>query len=105
MITDHYREDEIQVLITLVELEFPIDTPNNITYKTFPENINQAQSYFRSYLTDPVSAYKRLQEQSQVEPHDDYWKLTPEGKEVAEQDPFLEEFADCKIVDFAFLTE
>ena len=67
MITDNYREDEIQALIALVELEFPIDTPNNITYKTFPENIDQAQSYFRSFRTDLASAYKSLQAQSLIE--------------------------------------
>ena len=85
LITDNYREDEIQALITLAELEFPIDTPNNITYKTFPSNIDEAQSYFRSFRTDLTSAYKRLQTQSLVEPHKDFWILTPGGKEIAEQ--------------------
>jgi SAM-dependent methyltransferase len=85
LITDNYREDEIQVLIVLAELEFPIDTPNNITYKTFPANIDEAQSYFRSYRTDLTSAFKSLQLQNLVSPHDDFWKLAPEGKAIAEQ--------------------
>ena len=84
MITDHYREDEIQALITLAELEFPIDTPNNITYKTFPENINEAQSYFRSFRTDLASAYDSLLTQGMVTQYGDSWKLTPEGKVTAE---------------------
>ena len=85
MITDHYREDEIQALITLAELEFPIDTPNNITYKTFPENIDEVQSYFRSFRTDLASAYDSLLTQGIVTPHGDSWMLTPEGKVIAEQ--------------------
>ncbi len=85
MITDTYCEDEIQALITLVELEFPIDTPNNITYKTFPSNIDEAQRYFRSYRTDLASAYDTLQTQGMIVPHDDFWKLTSEGMKIAEQ--------------------
>lgn len=85
MITDNYREDEIQVLITLVELEFPINTPNNITYKTFPSNIDEAQTYFRSFRTDLTSAFDNLQARSLVEPHKDFWTLTAEGKVTAEQ--------------------
>ena len=85
MITDNYREDEIQALITIAELEFPIDTPNNITYKTFPANIEEAQSYFRSFRTDLTTAYKSLQTQSLITPQGDFWKLTPEGKVIAEQ--------------------
>ncbi|MBN2076180.1 MAG: methyltransferase domain-containing protein [Dehalococcoidales bacterium] len=85
MITDNYSEDEIQALIVLVELEFPIDTPNNIAYKTFPENIDEAQSYFRSFRTDLTSAYDSLLTQGMVAPHGDFRKLTPEGKVTAEQ--------------------
>ena len=85
MITDNYREDEIQALIALAELEFPVDTPNNITYETFPSNIDEAQSYFRSFQTDLTSAYKDLQTRNLVKPHKDFWTLTPRGKEVAEQ--------------------
>lgn len=85
LITDNYREDEIQALIILAELEFPIDTPNNITYKTFPSNTAEAQRYFRSYQTDLTSAYDTLQAQGMIEPYDNFWKLTSEGKEIAEQ--------------------
>jgi protein-L-isoaspartate O-methyltransferase len=85
LITDNYHEDEIQALITLAELEFPIDTPNNITYKTFPASVEEAQSYFRSYWTDLVSAYTSLKRQGFVVPHDNFWKLTSKGKEIAEK--------------------
>jgi 2-polyprenyl-3-methyl-5-hydroxy-6-metoxy-1,4-benzoquinol methylase len=85
VITDNYHEYEIQALIALIELELPIDTPNNITYKTFPSNIDEAQSYFRSFRTDLTSAYNNLQRQGLIVPHGDFWKLTPEGKGIAEQ--------------------
>ena len=85
MIIDSYREGEIQALITLIELEFPIDTPNNSTYKTFPVNIDEAQKYFRRFRADLASEWKRLQIKNLVEPHKNFWKLTPEGKEIAEQ--------------------
>jgi len=85
LITDKYREDEIQALITLAELECPIDTPNNITYKTFPSNLEEAKSYFRSFGTDLVSAYENLKTQNLIERRNNFWKLTPEGKEIAER--------------------
>jgi SAM-dependent methyltransferase len=85
VITDNYHEDEIQALITLAELGFPIDTPNNSTYKNFPSNIDEAQSYFRSFRTDLTSAFKSLQTHSLVEPQKDFWTLTPGGKEIAEK--------------------
>ena len=85
LITDKYREDEIQALITLAELEFPVDSPNNITYKPFPKDSAEAQSYFRSFRTDLASAYKSLQSQKTVAPYGDFWKLTTEGKVIAEE--------------------
>ncbi|MFC1948089.1 class I SAM-dependent methyltransferase [Chloroflexota bacterium] len=85
MITDHYREDEIQALIALAELEFPVESPNNTTYKPFPKNIDEAQSYFRSFRTDLEAAYKSLQTLGLVKPHKDFRELTPEGKLIAEK--------------------
>ncbi|UCC16492.1 MAG: methyltransferase domain-containing protein [Dehalococcoidales bacterium] len=85
MVTDNYREDEIQALIVFAELEYPVDSPNNNSYKSFPENIDEARSYFRSFRTDLSSAYKNLRTQNLISPHGDFWKLTPEGKEIAEQ--------------------
>ncbi len=39
MLTDNYREDEIQALIVLAELSYPFNNPNNNYYKPFPKNI------------------------------------------------------------------
>ncbi|UCD08302.1 MAG: class I SAM-dependent methyltransferase [Dehalococcoidales bacterium] len=85
MLTDNYQEDEIQALITLAELEFPFASPNNTTYKSFPDNISEAGEYFRSFRVDPTEAFNNLENQELVKPHREFWTLTPKGKEIAEQ--------------------
>ncbi len=85
MITDNYREAEIQALITLAELEFPVDSPNNNSYRSFPENIEEAKTYFRKFREDLSTAFTDLHTRGLVKPHRDFWALTPEGKTAAEQ--------------------
>jgi hypothetical protein len=85
LLTDNYREDEIQALITLAELEFPIDSPNNNSYKPFPQNIEEAQSYFRSFRTDLSAAFTSIHTQGFVKHYGDFWRLTPDGEKIAEQ--------------------
>ena len=49
---DRYSEAEIQTLIAHLELELPIETPNNIGYTFYPQNLAQAGCYFRRALAD-----------------------------------------------------
>jgi SAM-dependent methyltransferase len=85
VLTDPYREDEIQALITLAELNFPIDSPNNNSYKTFPKSMTEAQTYFRRFRVDLSVAFNSLHSRGFVSQQRETWGLTPIGKEVADQ--------------------
>ena len=47
-----FTEAEIQVLIALIELSQPLETPNNIGYSFYPKTLEQAATYFRRSLDD-----------------------------------------------------
>ena len=85
MIADSYKEDEIQTLITLAELSFPVESPNNNSYKPFPKNIAEAQAYFRRFLLDQSGAYQSLQSKGLVSRQQEQSKLTATGKRIAEE--------------------
>jgi SAM-dependent methyltransferase len=53
-------EAEIQVLIAMIELEEPKETPNNNFYRFHPANLEQAARYFRKYREDWTDAYRTL---------------------------------------------
>jgi 2-polyprenyl-3-methyl-5-hydroxy-6-metoxy-1,4-benzoquinol methylase len=83
MITDNYREDEIQALIALLELTEPIRTPNNNFYRFFPKNMAEAQTYFRRFALDLSMAFESLFEKGLLHKENDNWLLTRAGKAVA----------------------
>lgn len=85
MLTDSYREDEIQALIALAEISFPIDSPNNNSYKPFPKNMAEAQTYFRRFRVDLSAAFNSLHIKGLVNQQQRTWGLTPIGKEVADK--------------------
>ncbi len=80
-----YREDEIQTLIALAELSFPIDSPNNNSYKPFPKSMTEAQTYFRRFRVDLSDAFYSLHTKGLVNQQQRKWGLTTIGKEVADQ--------------------
>lgn len=80
-----YREDEIQAIIALAELSYPFDNPNNNSYKPFPENMAEAQIYFRRFAVDLSNAFSSLHEKGLVSKESDCWFLTPSGKDVADE--------------------
>ncbi len=41
-----YTEPEIQLLIALIELSNPIETPNNNFYHFYPHSLEEAAAYF-----------------------------------------------------------
>jgi ubiquinone/menaquinone biosynthesis C-methylase UbiE len=53
-------EAEIQALIILIELEEPIETPNNSFYEFYPKSIEEAATYFRGLRLDWSEAYEKL---------------------------------------------
>lgn len=84
MLTDDYREDEIQALIVLAELIDPVENPNNNSY-AFPKNMAQAQTYFRRNALDLSGAFDSLYSKGFVRQEKDTWLLTPAGKDVADE--------------------
>lgn len=84
MITDAYREDEIQALIVLDELTDPVETPNNNHYAFFPRDVGEARMYFRRSALDLSDAFETLTKRGLVQ-EDDAWALTPPGKAIADE--------------------
>jgi SAM-dependent methyltransferase len=85
MITDAYREDEIQALIVLIELADPIETPNNNFYAFYPRDAQEARKYFRRFALDLSGAFEALAEKGLVRRENSVWLLTEQGKKVAEK--------------------
>jgi ubiquinone/menaquinone biosynthesis C-methylase UbiE len=57
---DSFSEAEIQVLIALVELSHPKETPNNNFYTFYPKTLEEAATYFRGFRTDWTAAFASL---------------------------------------------
>jgi ubiquinone/menaquinone biosynthesis C-methylase UbiE len=55
-----YTEAEIQLLIALLELAQPIETPNNNHYRFYPKTLDEAATYFRGLRADWTPAYATL---------------------------------------------
>jgi len=85
MLTDIYTEDEIQALIVLDELTYPVINPNNNHYQTFPKNITEAQTYFRRFAIDLSGAFEKLQQKGLVRKDNDARFLTSSGKSIADE--------------------
>ena len=85
MLTDVYPEDEIQALIVLDELTYPVINPNNNHYKPFPNNMTEAQTYFRRFATDLSGAFEQLQQKGFIHKENDVWFLTSSGKSIADE--------------------
>ena len=65
MLTDEYREDEIQALISLAELTYPLENPNNNSYTYYPKNMTQARDNLPHppmAQLEPLGAHNPLEE-------------------------------------------
>jgi SAM-dependent methyltransferase len=80
---DCCSEAEIQVLIAHLEIEQPIETPNNIGYPFYPQNLAHAGRYFRRALMDWSVAYPRLVAQGLLTQQGGAYALTPCGMRAA----------------------
>lgn len=56
-------EPEIQLLIALLELASPVETPNNNFYRFYPKTLEDAATYFRKFRADWSAAYDSLRMQ------------------------------------------
>ena len=76
-------EAEIQVLITLIELAYPVETPNNNFYHFHPQTLNEAATYFKGFRADWSEAYDDLALRGLLEPGVGGWALTAAGLKTA----------------------
>ena len=72
-------ESEIQVLIALIELSSPIETPHNTHYAFHPGTIEEAAAYFHQNLLPWDSAYGSLEEKQLIFSNNEGYRLTAEG--------------------------
>ncbi|MCL5995192.1 MAG: methyltransferase domain-containing protein [Chloroflexi bacterium] len=84
-IMDTYSEAEIQVLIVLIELAQPKETPNNNFYTFYPKTVEEAARYFKSYRVDWAGAYPDLAAKGLISKQGNTYVLTPKGIGVANQ--------------------
>jgi 2-polyprenyl-3-methyl-5-hydroxy-6-metoxy-1,4-benzoquinol methylase len=78
-------EGEIQVLIVLIELCQPKETPNNNHYTFHPKTVEEAATYFKVARVDWTTAYVTLQQKGLITPVAGGYALTPNGKALANQ--------------------
>lgn len=79
-----FTEAEIQVLIVLIELAHPIETPNNNFYTFYPKSIEEASAYFKGFREDWSPAYPTLESQGLIQAQGDGYTLTASGVRAAE---------------------
>ena len=79
------NEAEIQVLIALIELAQPVETPSNNFYHFHPQTVEEAAAYFKGFRVDWSEAYDELARRGLLEPTAGArgWMLTPAGLETA----------------------
>ena len=84
--TETFAEAEIQLLIALVELVDPQETPNNNYYSFYPHNLEEAATYFRGFRTDWTDASVTLAAKGLLCPSEGNAPvLTPEGIALAQR--------------------
>jgi SAM-dependent methyltransferase len=76
-------EGEIQILIALVELAQPAETPNNNFYTFYPKTLDGAAAYFKSLRVDWSAAYIALAQRGLIAAAGGSWALTPAGLTAA----------------------
>ena len=76
-------EPEIQLLIALIELQHPTETPNNNFYTFYPQSLDDAAMYFRGLRQDWKLAYQSLQSRGLLLNTAEAWALTTDGITMA----------------------
>jgi ubiquinone/menaquinone biosynthesis C-methylase UbiE len=83
--SESLTEAEIQLLIALIELEEPIETPNNNHYRFYPKTLEEAALYFKSFREDWSPAYASLAARGLLEKTGEVECLASAGKTLARQ--------------------
>jgi SAM-dependent methyltransferase len=78
-------EAERQLLIALIEMEEPVETDNNRSYRFYPQTLDEAGTYFGVLREDWNGAYSSLVEQKLISPNGERYSLTEAGKKLARQ--------------------
>jgi ubiquinone/menaquinone biosynthesis C-methylase UbiE len=78
-------EAEVQVLIALLELVQPKETPNNNFYTFYPQTLDQAATYFRRYREDWTAAYESLVAKGLLVQDGSAHRLTEQGIAAAQR--------------------
>ena len=86
MFEERINEAERQVLIALIELQEPVETPNNNFYTFYPANLEAAAAYFRSLREDWSAAYASLSARGLLAAAPGGWRLTGAGAEFARRE-------------------
>jgi cyclopropane fatty-acyl-phospholipid synthase-like methyltransferase len=85
MLTDVFRENEVQALIVLAELADPVKNPNNNHYQPCPRNMEEARTYFRRFALNLSGAWVSLKNKGLVEEENNRLILTAAGKDSADE--------------------
>jgi hypothetical protein len=85
MLTDNYNEAEIQALIALDAIASPFNNPNDAPHVRAPQNIIEAQTYFRRFALDLTPAFQTLKTKGLVQEQNSEWTLTKTGRDVADE--------------------
>ncbi len=72
-------------MIAVVELERPIETPNNNSYGFYPKDLEEASKYFGEFLVDWRDAYQLLREKGILVLAGGEYRLTDAGASLAER--------------------
>lgn len=79
-------EAERQLLIAMIELSEPIETPNNTHYTFYPKTLEDASLYFDSLKEDWEPAYASLARRGLLQTAGSFPSLTPAGAALARQE-------------------
>lgn len=82
--TEGLTEAEIQLLIAMIELEEPKETPNNNFYRFYPSSLEEAAGYFRKYREDWTDACRTLAAKQLLDSRSANPKLTEKGRAAAD---------------------
>lgn len=79
-------EAERQVLIALIELAEPMETPNNTHYTFYPKTMEEAATYFLTFREDWPPAFASLRARGLLKSGDSGHELTGAGTALARQE-------------------
>jgi SAM-dependent methyltransferase len=85
MLIERFREDDIQALIAIAQLDSPVDNPNDAPHIRRPKSIAEAQTYFRRFSLDLADAFKSLEANGLLANGSERPELTHTGREAANE--------------------